>query len=321
VAGGAKTGCNADNEQTKFNGATVGYDANGNFSTAGGLTYTFDGRNRLTAIGGSGTASLVYDPFGRHMSKTVNSTITQFIYDRLNPVQLLNGSNTPGVTANLLTGLRIDEYFQTSASGGLSFMSDALGSTMGFVNSSGSIVGSDTYQPFGKSTANGTATTAFQFTGRENDGTGLDYYRARYYSPLYQRFIAQDPIDFRGGPNLYSYALDIPTILRDLLGLDPFWLPAGPAGPSCSPDHPGTPGPEIGPAPAPSPTATPTPQPCGGLTIPAEGVGLFGFRGALGGAALGAGLGGEAGSEIGGGIGLGVGVLGGALVGFYCGEE
>jgi RHS repeat-associated protein len=29
---------------------------------------------------------------------------------------------------------------------------------------------------------------------RENDGTGLYYYRARYYSPELQRFISQDPI-------------------------------------------------------------------------------------------------------------------------------
>ena len=35
----------------------------------------------------------------------------------------------------------------------------------------------------------------YQFTGRENDGTGLYFYRARYYSPTFQRFIAQDPLD------------------------------------------------------------------------------------------------------------------------------
>jgi hypothetical protein len=172
--GAAGTAYNADNEQTKFSGATLGYDANGNLTSAGASSYTFDGRNHLTAIGGSGTASFVYDPFGRRMSKTISGTATKFIYDGFNPVQLLNGSSPPGVTANLLTGLRVDEYFTTSASGGLNFMSDALGSTIGLVNSSGSIVSSYTYQPFGKSTASGSATTAFQFTGRENDGTGLD---------------------------------------------------------------------------------------------------------------------------------------------------
>jgi len=44
----------------------------------------------------------------------------------------------------------------------------------------------------------------YQFTGRENDGTGLYYYRARYYQ--LQRFISEDPIDVRPDePNLYVY--------------------------------------------------------------------------------------------------------------------
>jgi hypothetical protein len=48
------------------------------------------------------------------MSKTIGGTTTQCLYDRLNPVQELNSSN--GVTANLLTGLRTDEYFSRTAS-------------------------------------------------------------------------------------------------------------------------------------------------------------------------------------------------------------
>jgi len=47
---------------------------------------------------------------------------------------------------------------------------------------------------------------SYESTGRENDGTGLYFYRARYYSPTFQRFIAQDPIGFAGDDtNLYAY--------------------------------------------------------------------------------------------------------------------
>jgi len=84
-------------------------------------------------------------------------------------------------------------------------------------------------------------TNPYQFTGRENDATGLYYFRARYYSPTFQRFIAQDPIDFGGGINLYAYTLNNPITLRDLLGLC-----AG--------------GPTPLPTPDPQPTPTPTPQ-------------------------------------------------------------
>ena len=67
--------------------------------------------------------------------------------------------------------------------------------------------------------------TPIQFTGRENDsGAGpfegdLYYNRARYYSPVLQRFMSQDPIGFGGGDtNLYAYATNSPTNLGDPTG-------------------------------------------------------------------------------------------------------
>lgn len=32
------------------------------------------------------------------------------------------------------------------------------------------------------------------FTGRENDGTGLYYYRARHHDPSRSRFLSEDPL-------------------------------------------------------------------------------------------------------------------------------
>ncbi len=49
----------------------------------------------------------------------------------------------------------------------------------------------------------------FQYTGRENDGSGLYYYRARYYSPELQRLIGEDPIGLKGGDvNFYAYEIE-----------------------------------------------------------------------------------------------------------------
>jgi len=148
--------------------------------------------------------------------------IRDSLYDGLNPVQELNGSN--GIVANLLTGLRVDEYFTRTDTATSTFLTDALGSTVGLVGSSGTIATNYTYQPFGGTTAGGSANgSSYQFTGRENDGTGLYFYRARYYSPTFQRFIAQDPIGLGGGDrNPYGYALDDPTTLEDALGTTVF---------------------------------------------------------------------------------------------------
>ncbi len=76
------------------------------------------------------------------------------------------------------------------------------------------------YEPFGAVTVSGTSSgNELRYTGREDDGTGIHYYRARYYHPGLQRFISEDPIGFGGGdPNLYAYVFNSPTILRDPSG-------------------------------------------------------------------------------------------------------
>jgi YD repeat-containing protein len=120
-------------------------------------------------------ATFAYDAFGRRMSKTISGTATQFLYDGRNPVQELNSSN--GVVVNLLTGLRVDEYFTlTDSSGTMAFLADALGSTVGLVGSGGSIATNYTYQPFGATTVGGSANgNSYEFTGRDNDGIMIRY--------------------------------------------------------------------------------------------------------------------------------------------------
>jgi RHS repeat-associated protein len=52
---------------------------------------------------------------------------------------------------------------------------------MGMVGSGGAIATSYTYEPFGAAVSAGeTNGNSYQFTGRENDATGLYYYRYRY---------------------------------------------------------------------------------------------------------------------------------------------
>jgi len=76
-------------------------------------------------------------------------------------------------------------------------------------------------EPYGEVTATGSSTNPYQYTGRENDGTGLYYYRARYYSPSLKRFISEDPMGLDAGLNEYVYADGDPLDELDPLGLDP----------------------------------------------------------------------------------------------------
>ena len=102
-------------------------------------------------------------------------------------------------------------------------MTDALGSTVALTDPSGAVKTSYTYEPFGKTTATGeTNANPLRYTSREDDGTGLYYYRARYYHPGLQRFISEDPAGFAAGDtNLYTYVGNNPTNLTDPSGENP----------------------------------------------------------------------------------------------------
>jgi RHS repeat-associated protein len=215
---------NANNQLASWNGTNPTYDPNGNLTGLGSQTYTWNDRNQLSATS-AGSASYAYDGLGRRLSKTVGGTTTKFLYDGANVVQEQNSSNT--AAANLLTGLGIDQTFSRSVVGGAtsSLLTDALGSTIALADANGSVQTFYTYDPFGTVTVSGaTNTNSYQFTGRESDGsTGLYFYRARYYSSAFSRFISEDPLGFPGGPepNLYSYVGNDPVSLSDPSGLDP----------------------------------------------------------------------------------------------------
>jgi len=212
----------AANRILSFDGFTPTYDANGNLTELDGDTYAWNVRDELVSITGpSLSASFGYDAFGRRSQKTVNGQTTHYLADGINPLQE-QASAGQNWTALTMTGLGIDEIIaRGDASGTYYFLPDGLGSTVALMDGTGAIHTEYTYAPFGETTRTGTvATNPFQFTGRENDNTGLYYYRARYYHPVLQRFMSEDPIGFAGGDvNLYAYVGNAPVNFVDPLGL------------------------------------------------------------------------------------------------------
>jgi RHS repeat-associated protein len=214
---------NGASQLTQRESGTLTYDANGNLLTDGTNTYTWDARNHLVGISTSAgqIASFQYDPFGRRVKKTVAGQTLSFLYDFITPVEELSGS-TP--TATVIAGLRSDETFlRTSANGAAYFLSDSLGSTLALVDLNGAVQTKYAFDPFGNTSSTGTPTdNPYQYIGRENDGTGLYYFHARYYSPQLNRFISADPIGFAGGSfNLYAYSNNNPRNLKDPSGRSP----------------------------------------------------------------------------------------------------
>src|SRR5262249_20195329 len=147
----------AANQQTVFNGQTQTFDLNGNLTGDGTNTYTWNARNQLARISGSVSASFVYDSLGRRQRKTIGGTVTDFVYDALNPVREATGATT----VDLLTGLAIDEYLTRTTAGTTEYLlSEALGSTIALADGSGTVPTAYTYEPFGTATAIGTTSSS-----------------------------------------------------------------------------------------------------------------------------------------------------------------
>ena len=204
----------ANNRLTSWNGQGYSYDANGNLLSDSVKTYSWNARDQLTAVTG---ASFAYDAFGRRAGKAVGGSSTNFLYDGLNVVQEQSGG---AVVANDLSA-GLDELLARTAAGTTtSMLPDGLGSINAETDASQATTATYAYDPYGNTTvASGSSTSSQQYTGRENDGTGLYYLRARYYSPATARFISEDSFDWSGGQaNNYAYAGGSPVTLKDPSG-------------------------------------------------------------------------------------------------------
>jgi RHS repeat-associated protein len=245
---------NQANQMLTFDADAITYDENGNMTSfinnCGITNYTWDARNRLVGISGFSltsastcspvVASFAYDALGRRIEKMVNGRTIQYLYDGKDIVQEIENS-TPSV--NYIRTLNIDEPLARITADGTVryYQTDALGSVIALTDDAGVVRTTYSYDPFGNVTISGEASdNTFQYTGRENDGTGLYYYRARYYSPELQRFISEDPIGLKSGDvNFYVMVGNNPVNKIDpqgLSGTSGDWRsypPGYPPGPKC----------------------------------------------------------------------------------------
>jgi RHS repeat-associated protein len=202
---------------------TLSYDDNGNLasksgSASGTTTYTWNARDQLVGLSGSsGSATFKYDSFGRRIEKIVNAQTTGYVYDGVQAFAELKGS---AIDTVYHTGISIDEVLARYAPlGNKTLLTDALMSVIAQANDDQSIANFYAYSAYGEAASLGPdGGNSLQYTGRENDGSGLYYYRARYYDPVLKRFISEDPITLAGGLNIYAYVGGGPTGFTDPYG-------------------------------------------------------------------------------------------------------
>jgi RHS repeat-associated protein len=106
---------------------------------------------------------------------------------------------------------------------------DSRGSTVTLTDATQNVTDTYFYNPFGiLINSSGTTPNPFKYVGRYgvmDEGNGIDYIRARYYSPELGRFIGRDPMAGNDGDSQslirYVYALNNPVRFIDASGYSP----------------------------------------------------------------------------------------------------
>jgi RHS repeat-associated protein len=196
------------------------FDSNGNLTSDGSKTYTWDAGNRLAEVkqGGNTLASFTYNKDGIRTSKTAGGVTTSYV---LCDDSIIEERLSTGGTVRHLHGPGIDNALATIDAMGVAsyYVRDHLGSIRQRTDVSGQSLLTRGYDAWGNLLA-GASSGGWAFTGREWDSEiGLAYHRARYYQPSVARFITEDPIGFEGGVGLYAYVGNRPITHRDAQGL------------------------------------------------------------------------------------------------------
>jgi len=232
---------------------TYSYDAADEMLAAGTTTFTYDGNgNQLTKVSGGTTTNYSWDALNRLTGVVAGGNSTQYQYDGDgNRVQQLVGGNTYAYV-NDPSGPLAVVLSETGRDGDISYLYgismvsatasgfqyyyqvDGLGSVADLTSSTGLAQSVYSYDPWGTMISPGTDGTKnkYKFAGEASDpGSGLAYFRARYYDVSVGRFISRDRGQLSSASphsiSQYQYVLSNPVRFTDPFGLSVFQAFAG----------------------------------------------------------------------------------------------
>jgi RHS repeat-associated protein len=118
----------------------------------------------------------------------------------------------------------LDQFLASvDSAGNVTFgVGDPNNTTMATTNSAGSVSARLDYEPYGQTTGSAPVAFPFTYTGHIPIVGNILYYRNRFYDAGVGRFLSEDPLDFQGGVNLYSYVRGNPITGTDPQGLFKF---------------------------------------------------------------------------------------------------
>ena len=220
------------NQYTVVNSNQPTYDDDGNMLTNGSWSYTWNGENRMVqAVNGNTKLQFAYDYMGRRIEKKVfdGDTVVsykRFVYDNYKQVEELDALNSNSVLKRYswqpeAVGLNVPlSMTDVAMAKNYAYTLDANKNVSDLTDAQGNVVAHYEYSPFGIHVATGSYTgNPFRFSSEFFDSeTGLFYYNYRYYNPKLGRWISKDPLQEKGGINLYNFVLNTPANTFDIKG-------------------------------------------------------------------------------------------------------
>jgi RHS repeat-associated protein len=190
-------------------------------------SYEYSVFNRLVKVQKStDTWEYEYDAFGSRTATTHNGERTKYLIDPTGSGNVVGQYGVDGsMIARYSHGTHLTSRIDSRADVAF-YGRDALGSVVLVTDDTAQVANTYAYDPFGNVLHNTeTVTNPFQFVGGlgvMEEGNGMCYMRARFYSTELGRFISEDPIGLGGGDlNLYRYVGNSPTDEIDPTGLNP----------------------------------------------------------------------------------------------------
>ena len=209
------------------------YDADGNMTSDGRFTYTWNDENRMdSASNAEVVVTYAYDHRGRMVSKTLCASAplrliksTTYIWDGWNIIRETRVSGHSSHVTHNLWGLDLDGTMQ-GAGGVVGLLAvvrdadtyiptyDANGNISEYVSAAdGTVAAHYDYSPFGE-TIIATGPLAASFTHRFStkpycQTTGFCEYQMRKYRPDIGRWMSRDPMGEFSEANLYKFCHDV----------------------------------------------------------------------------------------------------------------